>query len=239
MKSETANHQGNNGRPPRRSVKDILFSDKRRLALICVLCAVLLVGSTLAAALTANAGTVTNPFTFGETKIIIDEDPYSWTTKKVYLKAGAGEDYVDCVVRAMIIPVFYIVERDGNGAVIPSSRQPTDGAAGALTAPTGNTIVLGDFTFHLVSGWTSNWFYKDGYFYCKKVLSPGGNSVQLLDKVTLTVDNTANREKYANIEVQVEVMADSIQAAGGAPEDAWGVYVNSELTTVSPTPFTP
>ena len=197
---------------------------KRRLITVGAVLLTLLItaGVTLALQNTL-MGTLDNEFKFGQTKVtVIENDNYDWNTKEVRLKADAGEDYVPGVVRAMIVP--YVLDGSGNYILADLDAMPE--------AVTGNTVILGDFMLELDADWSTNWFYKDGFFYYRKVLSPGETTGLLLKKVSLTDDTAAMQEKYADAGIRVEVMAGILQAEGGAPETEWGVTVNG--STVSP-----
>jgi alternate signal-mediated exported protein len=197
------------------------LNGSRKTTLILLLCAVLLIGVSLAYLLT-RTNTLTNAFTFGKPKIDIEEDFDGWNHKKVKLENVKGPDAVPGVVRAMIIPVL----KD------KTTGQTTGGAMGPLADPGGgNKVVMGDLTFELASDWAAHWFYKDGYFYYRKVLAPGEQTPNLLLSVYLTVDTPAIREKYVNTDVTVEVFADILQAEGGAPGQAWGVTVSGGIVS--------
>lgn len=184
----------------------------------------ILAGCGTWAVLSAVTPTLTNPFTMGDTTVIIEENFAGWTVKQVQLKNGAGEDHVDGIVRASLVPIIL----DANG----SDGRPAN--AGSMAAPTGNTMVMGDFTFVLASNWSTNWFYKDGYFYYRSVLAPGASTTRLLEKVQLTNSTPATIEQYKNYTITVEVLADILQATDAAAQDAWGVKVTG--TTVTPAP---
>lgn len=182
---------------------------------------VLLIGTTLAFlhVITASA---TNPFTLGDVTVTIEEEFEGWDLKKVYLKNELTEKSVPGVARAMIVPVLKdTATGDGLG-----------GSLEALSEPVGNEMVVGDFTFYFADGWETSWFYKDGYFYYRQVLEPGETTTQLLEKVALTEDTPEKRSEYEGITVEVEVLADILQAEGGAAAAAWGISVSHN--TVSP-----
>lgn len=163
-----------------------------------------------------------NAFSLGEPTVEIEEDFDGWDHKKVSLKNQEGEDAVSGVARAMLVPVL----KDKNtGAGLGEELGP-------IGQPTGTTIVLGDLTLHLAENWQDNWFYLDGYFYYRKVLKPGQTSEPLLEKVSLTHDTQELRRKYKDVQIEIEVMADILQADSGAPMEAWGVEVNGD--TVAP-----
>ncbi|MDL2258824.1 hypothetical protein LJC42_06700 [Eubacteriales bacterium OttesenSCG-928-K08] len=195
-----------------------LSAKKIRIILLAFVASLLLIGTTLAV-MYAITNKKTNPFTFGDTDIYIDEDFKSWTLKKVRVTNVLHENSVPGVVRVMIVPV--LTDDSGNG-------QAAD--FGPLSDPgVGNKVILGDLTLELDEDWRLHWFYMDGYFYYNKVLNPGVSTAWLLNKVSLT--NTSAYEKYANKNVHVEVLADIIQAESDAPA-VWRVKVVG--TTVSP-----
>ena len=172
--------------------------------------------------LTSLTPTVTNAFSVGEGDVNIVEPgvdpgnvPWGTDTKPVRLEIPSGDSNIPGVVRAMVIPVLKDKET-GEGS---------DGELGSLTEPTGNTLVVGDITLHFADDWSSNWFYKDGYFYYKRVLKPGEQTTNLLSGVTLT-DGSLSQE-YADLTVEIEVLADVLQIDGDAPEKEWNVSVGS------------
>lgn len=177
-----------------------------------------------AALLNTRTETVDNAFNFGQTKVtVVENEDYDWNKKEVRLTAASGADYVPGVVRAMIVP--YVLDSSGNYISADLGDMPE--------TITGNTVVLGDITLELAGDWSTNWFYKEGYFYYQKVLKPGQTTELLLNKVSLTDSDTADMgEKYADTKIKIEVMAGILQAEGGAPEAEWGVTVTGN--TVSP-----
>ncbi len=163
-----------------------------------------------------------NEFAFGKTGVTVEENFDGWDVKEVSLTAEAGADCVPGVARARLMP--YVLTESGGY---------TPSYLGELPAAiTGNDLVMGDITLNLASDWSDNWFYKDGCFYYKKVLAPGETTALLLQKVSLTEDTPAMREKYGDAEIKVEVIAEILQAEGGAPASKWGVTVTGN--TVSP-----
>ena len=198
--------------------------EKRQFVLACVLIAVLAVGATLAF-LFDILKPKTNMFSFDNSiiDVIIDENEYNWDTKEVMLVNQDIPHAVPGVVRAMIVPV--LKTNDGSNLGLAGSMAP-------LSEPIGNTMALGDFVFTFQNNWQDDWFFKDGFFYYRKVLQPGESTTMLLSGVSLADPSLA--EKYKDMRIEVEVMADIIQAANGAPTAAWGVYVSGIV--VSPTP---
>lgn len=184
-----------------------------------ILTLIVAIGVTFAL-LNTLTGAVDNELKFGQTKVTVDETFDGWNAKEVKLTAASGNDYVPGVVRAMIVP--YVLDGSGNYIFVDLE---------AMSAPVGNEMVLGDFTLELDTNWSANWFYKDGYFYFRKVLNPGDTTALLLTKVSLTNNTTAIREKYADADIKVEVMAGILQAEGGAPAAEWGVTVTDSTVT--------
>ena len=198
---------------------------KSVIIMIAVLClsVVLLIGTTFAH-LTYQTNIADNKFAFGQTKItIIENENPNWDAKKVWLKAEAGPQYVPGVARVMFVPYAY-----------SSDGTYFDCDFGNIEATfIGNVMVLGEIELVLVSNWQTNWFFKDGYFYYKKVLKPGEQTTQLLEMVSLTSLNAEMKAKYGN-KLHIEVLATMLQSEGGAPEHEWNVKVSADGTTVSP-----
>lgn len=196
------------------------WGGKKLLILVGILCAALAVGGTIAYLVQA-LNTETNQFVFGDAGVTIIENFNGWDQKRVQLENTGN---VPGLVRAMVVPVL----KDENG---------TEGRGGALLPleePNGNLIDMGDFIFELNEFWTNNWFYRDGYFYCNRVLGPGDSTAPLLERVYLADDgDEIVKARYAGITMQVEVLADIIQADGDAPE-AWGLIVNGDVVTPIP-----
>jgi len=199
----------------------------RKIRLLLLMAGLLMTVILIAAAptiaeLNTKTGSLDNDFAFGKPEIQVTENFTGWDVKEVRLTASSGADAVPGVARAMMVP--YILDAGGSYLNVD---------LGAVSATiTGNTIVLGDITLVLASDWSTNWLYKDGYFYYRQVLQPGQTTALLLTKVSLTSDTPAMHTKYAGTDVKVEVMASILQAAGGAPASEWGVTVTGN--TVSP-----
>ena len=105
---------------------------------------------------------------------------------------------------------------------------------GALTAieinQESNSYTMGAVTFHLAADWNEHWFYndKDGYFYCKSVISIGKKTPPLLDYVTISSD-TKQKLKSLGAKLTVDVLADGIQSEGKAANTMWtNVKINSD-----------
>ena len=183
-----------------------------------ILVAIGLTGALLHAILTPS----TSEFTFAKLNQAIEivEDFNGWEKKQVSVKNA--DDSPQGVVRVSILPTA----KDATGKL-------TQANFGEITDPgSKTTMVLGDLTLTFASDWQDNWFYKNGYFYYRKVLDSGETSTNLLEKVSLTNDTAEIRSKYADKTIEIEVMADIIETSNNAPKDAWGVTVTDN--TVSP-----
>ncbi|NLB61603.1 MAG: hypothetical protein GX802_04160 [Clostridiales bacterium] len=209
----------------RKSSQNILLAKKlirtAQLALLVILSGALLVGGTLAY-LTA-IGAIKNTISLGQIMVDIEEpgvdkNNVEWGsfTKPVYLTVPSGS--VGGVVRIMILPMF----KNASGDFIENSSV-------ALNAPIDNKIEMGDITLMFDSAWSTNWFYKDGYFYYKTVVPSGGATEKLLAGVRLTNNTVEMRAKYQDISVEIEVIADIIQPNPQAVSH-WDVTLNGNGT---------
>ena len=218
-----------------KNIKNIvagLFSGKMKsrtalTALVVFLISSAALGGTYAY-LSANTTPAANDFTIGIPAVTVKEssvDPSAavWgaDTKPVTLSIPAGS--MGGAVRAAIVPML----KDSSGNIIST---PT----GALAAPTVQpsasdaTLVIGEITLHFAIDWETSWFYKDGYFYYRKVLDEGETTPPILTGVTLT-DNTAEMTaKYQDIVVEIEVMSDVLQPTNEALM-LWGVQVDGDM----------
>lgn len=200
------------------------FSARSPRGLPLLLASVCLIAGTLMY-LTTQTNEVTNAFAVGQNSIqivedVADQNAVDWgsTGKPVKLRNPNELGNVPGVVRAMIVP--YLED------MVTGDR--VGGSLGTLAEPVGNTMVLGDITFHFAPDWSTNWFYKDGFFYYRKVLEPGQETSQLLAGVTLEAGKEA---EYDEIRVKVDVAADILQTEGGAPGAEWGVNVAGNVVS--------
>lgn len=177
--------------------------------------------------LSANTTTAANDFTIGIPAVTVKEpsvDPAAvlWgaDTKPVTLSIPTGS--MGGAVRAAIVPML----KDSEGNIIST---PT----GTLTAPTVQpaatdaTLVLGEITLHFAIDWETSWFYKDGYFYYRKVLDEGETTPPILTGVTLTNNSAELAVKFQDIIVNIEVMSDVLQPTNEALV-LWGVSVDGD-----------
>jgi hypothetical protein len=103
---------------------------------------------------------------------------------------------------------------------VTSSELASDSSSGSAsessdtteTNKSTNTYTMGAVTFTLDSKWSDNWIFnpKDGYFYYKTKVAPGGKTEKLLEKVSIEA-STKDAMDSAGVSLQVDVIADSIQ----------------------------
>lgn len=168
---------------------------------------------------------IVNAFSAGSIRVEIQEpnvdpDAVEWGTDTKPVQLYNPEGSIAGVVRAKLMPPA-VYDASGNAVAVET---------GTLSDPSGNTLAMGEFTLHLADGWQNNWFYKEGWFYYKRVLQPGETTEKLLAGVTLT--DPAKAESYKSYTVKVDVLADILQTEGNAPATEWGVTVG-ESGTVS------
>lgn len=166
--------------------------------------------------------TLTNRFVLANPDIEIDEpgveDPgaVEWGPEAKQVQIVAGPEQGDVYIRVALV----LSARDTKGQLLPFDF----GLGGAPDA--NGRLVAGDFTLHFAADWQHQWFYKEGYFYFRGIVAPGQGTSVLLTGLTYT-GSTAAKEKYRNLQVDVDVLADSIQARGGAVT-VWGVALTGD-----------
>jgi hypothetical protein len=189
-----------------------MYSDKHinRHSLKCgsiVLAAVLFIlccaGGGTIAYLTSQSGTVINTFTSASTGVEIKETCSGAVKSNVYVENTSD---IDVFIRAAIIVSW----ADSSGNVY--AQAPTED----------------DYTIELGSDWKK----IDGYYYYSKRVSAKGTDS---DKTANLIDRCYPTEGNAptGCELQVTVLAEAIQADGGAVSDAWGVDPSTLQSTAS------
>ncbi|MCD7741622.1 MAG: hypothetical protein LUI06_05415 [Ruminococcus sp.] len=168
-------------------------------------------------------------------------------TKPVQVKVLSNDDTSSSTntapsyIRVALVPRFVttvvVEETDSYGSVIDSSSVDVDVMAGANAYETdssqldtfddinkvtvsGNSFKNGDVTFNLVSDWSDNWLYCNGYFYYKKAVDPGETTAQLLESVSISGTTYNTLDKYG-LELEIDVLTDGIQTEGGAVDARW------------------
>jgi len=195
-------------------------NDRKPLILLLSLVVALscIVGMTYAY-LTSTTPNVENTMMPAKTKITVEEDFDGTTKTNVKVKNSEGDEYTDVYVRVMLICNWYF-NQDGSSQIV---GKPT-----WTITDTANALDLN----------TTDWFVgSDGFYYYKKVLSPGSESSNLINSIKLLKDTSDNT--YQGL----EIIAECIQAKGitstGVPavQDAWPavkVNNNNELEKATP-----
>lgn len=183
---------------------------KTRRIVICAVVAVLLVAAITAGSVVAylklNTGTVQNDFSVAPEHTPVINESFDGTIKQD-VKVDIGNPGYAVYVRAAIV----ITWKNGeNGSVL---GQP----------PVKDT----DYVINLN---TTDWFVKDGFYYCINYVKSGDDSPILIESVKLK-DGAVVPAGY---KLNVEIITQTIQAAGKtdigdtpAVTDAWGIDVDA------------
>ena len=198
---------------------------KARRMVICAFVAVLLVAAITAGSVVAylklNTDTVQNDFSVApEHTPVIEESVNDPLTVKKDVAVNIGNPGYAVYVRAAIV----ITWKDGeNGSVL---GQPP-------VKDTDYVIVLN----------TTEWFEEGGFYYCRNYVNSdsgsGNDSPVLIESVKLK-DGAVVPAGYT---LNVEIITQTIQAAGKTDDaenpavtDAWGITVDADKRLVDPTP---
>lgn len=148
--------------------------------------------------------------------------------KKIEIKNidNTNENNADAWIRVCMIPRW----KSGDNDV---AIMNTDNLAQIVIKD--NKYVLGDITFVLADNWNENWFYndKDGYFYYKNIVPPDNVTTTLLKSVS--IDKEKMSTTYNGLILQIDILADAIQADGNAVEKRWNnitVQENNATKTI-------
>lgn len=169
-------------------------------------------GMITAGAFFTSSDDVSNKFTVADPKVTVvenpEDNPYEWgsDTKQVQLRNDS--ENMDGYVRCTVFPV--ITNADGNIENLGTS---------GFSEPVGNSVYFGDIELILHDDWSENWIYSGGYFYYKHKLMTGSETSLLLNGVDLK--DGANKTKYKDLTVNIEVSADIIQPEAIAKDNAW------------------
>ena len=195
---------------------------KARRMVICAFVAVLLVAAITAGSVVAylklNTGTVQNDFSVAPEHTPVIDESFDGTIKQD-VKVDIGNPVYAVYVRAAIV----ITWKNGeNGSVL---GQPP-------VKDTDYVIVLN----------TTEWFEEGGFYYCKNYVNSGsgsGNESPVLIESVKLKDGAVVPAGYT---LNVEIIAQTIQAAGKtdvgdipAVTDAWGIKVDADKH-LDPTP---
>lgn len=169
-------------------------------------------GMITAGAFFTSSDDVSNKFTVADPKVTVvenpEDSPYEWgsDTKQVQLRNDS--ENMDGYVRCTVFPV--ITNADGNIENLGTS---------GFSEPVGNSVYFGDIELILSGDWSENWIYSGGYFYYKHKLTTGSETSLLLNGVDLK--DGADKTKYKDLTVNIEVSADIIQPEAIAKDNAW------------------
>lgn len=152
-------------------------------------------GATLAF-LMVTTPPLTNVFQYGHVTCKVDETFQDNVKTKVSIQnTGDTEAYIRVKL------VFTWKDKDGN-----VSAQP---------------VTAADYEWTLNN---SDWFEKDGYYYAKAPVTPGGNTPVLIKSCTEVAAKAPDRYTLS-----LEILADAIQSTPTrAVQDAWGVPVGAD-----------
>lgn len=190
----------------------IVKKNKKLIIALVVGLLVVIAGTIAARAFFTATDEVSNEITVADPKVTVIEDPedgpYEWgsNTKQVQLRNDS--ENMDGYVRCMIFPT--VTNADGNIENVGTS---------GFSEPIGNSMFFGDIELVLHPSWRYLWVYKDGYFYYQNKLSTGSVTSPLLNGVKLK--DGADKTKYKDLTVNIEVSADIIQPEAITKDNAW------------------
>ena len=195
---------------------------KARRMVICAFVAVLLVAAITAGSVVAylklNTGTVQNDFSVAPEHTPVIDESFDGTIKQD-VKVDIGNPGYAVYVRAAIV----ITWKNTDGNVL--GQAPVKDA---------------DYVIELN---TEAWFEEGGFYYCRNYVNSdsgsGNDSPVLIESVKLK-DGAVVPAGYT---LNVEIITQTIQAAGKTDDtetpavtDAWGITVDADKHLVDPTP---
>lgn len=174
------------------------------LSATVVLLALISVGSTLGM-LQTSTDTKVNPFTPGQGDIgIIESSGSSETPGESYeLDSSGSADknvWITNPEGSLNVPMYIRVR------LVPVWRNSTGENAGNV-----------DRKITYVFAGSNKWVENGDYYYYTEVVQPGETTEQLLDSVHVEGGIPEG------MTLEIQVIADSIQAEGGAAQEAWGL----------------
>lgn len=174
------------------------------LSATVVLLALISVGSTLGM-LQTSTDTKVNPFTPGQGDIgIIESSGSSETPGESYeLDSSGSADknvWITNPEGSLNVPMYVRVR------LVPVWRNSTGENAGNV-----------DRKITYVFAGSNKWVENGDYYYYTEVVQPGETTEQLLDSVHVEGGIPEG------MTLEIQVIADSIQAEGGAAQEAWGL----------------
>lgn len=134
-------------------------------------------------------------------------DGNSTIAKKVAITNVEHDGHaIPVYVRVKLVPVLRDANGDGTG-------EPVN-----VTYPLANP-----------GSWTE--LQSDGYYYYKGILQPGVTTPDLIDQATVDSKAIASGALSGGKKLEIQVLADSIQADESAVRDAWGMTYSSSVWT--------
>ena len=169
-------------------------------------------GMITAGAFFTSSDDVSNKFTVADPKVTVVENPengpYVWESDTKQVQLRNDSENMDGYVRCTVFPV--IINADGKIENLGTS---------GFSEPVENSVYYGDVELILHDNWSENWIYSGGYFYYKYKLTTGSETSLLLNGVDLK--DGADKTKYKDLTVNIEVSADIIQPEAIAKDNAW------------------
>lgn len=164
----------------------------------------------------------------------ISHNTFTWTYKDDLYKAdkivrilnvdNPDENNADAYIRVCIVPRWMCQLQNGICVDVSSNHMGLQDF-GVITEIniSENSYIMGDVTFKLADDWSDNWIFnpQDGYFYHRAVVEPGNTSACLLESVSVSEEIYNSMEK-AQIKLDIDVLADSIQTKADALSVRWG-----------------
>lgn len=173
------------------------------LVAVLVLMVAITAGGTLAWLMTSS-NSMTNNFLVPEVTPTICETFANGTKSNVFVKNEvSSEKGIDVYIRVALVPTWETA--DGNSvAPMPAS--------------------LSDLDITWGTGWLA---HSDGYYYYKAKVAPGGNTSNLIESATVKTDSAGAMAGYR---MNLQVLAEAIQATEPAVKEAWSATVWDSLT---------
>jgi hypothetical protein len=172
------------------------------LAAVLLLIAATAAGGTLAW-LIDSSDEVTNNFVVPEVPPTIVEGWDGTTKSNVAVKNDVGADKgIDVYIRVALVPTW---ETGGNVAPIPASLDDLN------------------MTWHPNS---NGWFTHGDYYYYASKVAPGDSTSVLIESATVERNSAGAKAGYS---MNLQVLAEAIQATQTAVEATWGEAVWTQL----------
>ena len=162
------------------------------VALVLILCVT--IGGTIAW-ITAQTPAVTNTFTPATVTTDIEENFDGTTKSNITVTNPKTDSSIPVYIRVAVV-----VGWEKNGQAVYDATCPLPDLTNATKYPLGENWVL----------------HSDGYYYYTKVVDPNEST-----KPLFMTDITEPQKKPEGARLQVTILAEAIQAQGGAVQNAW------------------